>query len=156
MVTLRPFVATFPFSSGQSSRKRKTASGGNGDLLHRHIAERKPEGKILLRALREVAAGAGAVGMVGGQVADLEAESKKPTRTLVEYIHTRKTVALSRAAVRAGALVGGALGLDSSPVSIATALPLVWPFRWPTTFSMSKVGPTKPASALVVTPSYTK
>src|SRR2546430_1596646 len=61
-----------------------------------------------LRALREVAAGAGAVGMVGGQVADLEAEGKKPTRTLVEYIHTRKTAALIRAAVRAGALVGGA------------------------------------------------
>jgi geranylgeranyl diphosphate synthase type II len=61
-----------------------------------------------LRALREVAAGAGAVGMVGGQVADLEAEGKKPTRTLVEYIHARKTAALIRAAVRTGALVGGA------------------------------------------------
>ena len=61
-----------------------------------------------LRALREVAIGAGAAGMVGGQVADLEAEGKKPTRTLVEYIHTRKTAALLRAAVRAGALVGGA------------------------------------------------
>jgi len=61
-----------------------------------------------LHAIREVAAGAGAAGMVGGQVADLEAESKKPTRTLVEYIHTRKTAALLRAAVRVGALVGGA------------------------------------------------
>ncbi len=61
-----------------------------------------------LRALREVASGAGAVGMVGGQVADLEAEDKKPTRALVEYIHTRKTAALICAAVRAGALVGGA------------------------------------------------
>src|SRR5262245_24634305 len=61
-----------------------------------------------LRAIREIAAGAGAAGMVGGQVADLESEQKKPTRTLVEYIHTRKTAALIRAAVRAGALVGGA------------------------------------------------
>ena len=61
-----------------------------------------------LRALGEVATGAGAVGMVGGQVADLEAEGKKPTRALVEYIHVRKTAALIRAAVRAGALVGGA------------------------------------------------
>jgi len=61
-----------------------------------------------LRAVREVATGAGAVGMVGGQVADLEAEGKKPTRALVEYIHTRKTAALIRAAVRVGALVGGA------------------------------------------------
>jgi geranylgeranyl diphosphate synthase type II len=61
-----------------------------------------------LRAVQEIAAGAGATGMVGGQVADLEAENKKPTRALVDYIHTRKTAALLRAAVRAGALVGGA------------------------------------------------
>lgn len=61
-----------------------------------------------LRALREVAAGAGAAGMVGGQVADLESENKKATKPLVEYIHTRKTAALIRASVRAGALVGGA------------------------------------------------
>jgi geranylgeranyl diphosphate synthase type II len=61
-----------------------------------------------LRAIREIAAGAGAAGMVGGQVADLESEKKKPTRALVEYIHTRKTGALIRAAVRAGALVGKA------------------------------------------------
>lgn len=61
-----------------------------------------------LRAIREIAAGAGAAGMVGGQVADLESERKKPTRALVEYIHTRKTGALIRAAVRAGALVGKA------------------------------------------------
>lgn len=61
-----------------------------------------------LQAIREIAAGAGAAGMVGGQVADLESEQKKPTRALVEYIHARKTGALLRAAVRAGALVGGA------------------------------------------------
>jgi geranylgeranyl diphosphate synthase type II len=61
-----------------------------------------------LQAVREIAAGAGAVGMVGGQVADLEAENKRPTKSLVEYIHTRKTAALIRASVRAGALVGRA------------------------------------------------
>ena len=61
-----------------------------------------------LQALRDIAAGAGATGMVGGQVADLEAENKRATRSLVEYIHTRKTAALIRASVRAGALVGGA------------------------------------------------
>jgi geranylgeranyl diphosphate synthase type II len=61
-----------------------------------------------MRAIQEIAVGAGARGMVGGQVADLEAEHKKPTRTLVDYIHTRKTAALLRAAVRAGAFVGGA------------------------------------------------
>lgn len=61
-----------------------------------------------IRALQEIALGAGAGGMVGGQVADIEAEDKKPTKALVESIHTRKTAALLRASVRAGALVGGA------------------------------------------------
>ena len=40
-------------------------------------------GQAALRALHEVAAAAGAGGMVGGQVLDLEAEEKKPTRTVV-------------------------------------------------------------------------
>jgi geranylgeranyl diphosphate synthase type II len=61
-----------------------------------------------LQAIREIAVGAGMAGMVGGQVADLESEKKKATKALVEYIHTRKTAALIRASVRAGALVGGA------------------------------------------------
>ena len=61
-----------------------------------------------LQAIWEVAAGAGMAGMVGGQVADIEAERKKPTRKIVEYIHTRKTGALLRASVRVGARVGGA------------------------------------------------
>ena len=61
-----------------------------------------------LQAIWEVAAGAGMAGMVGGQVADIEAEHQKPTRKRVEYIHTRKTGALLRASVRVGARVGGA------------------------------------------------
>ena len=63
---------------------------------------------VALRAIGEVAAGAGMAGMVGGQVADIEAEHRKPTRRRVEYIHTRKTGALLRASVRVGALIGGA------------------------------------------------
>lgn len=65
-------------------------------------------GQAALKALHEVAAAAGASGMVGGQVLDLEAEKKRPTRAVVEAIHTRKTGAMIRAAVRVGALLGGA------------------------------------------------
>ncbi len=65
-------------------------------------------GQAALQALREVASAAGAGGMVGGQVLDLEAERKKPTRAVVEAIHTRKTGAMIRAAVRVGGLLGGA------------------------------------------------
>lgn len=59
--------------------------------------------------LTEVAASAGTVrGMVGGQVADIEAEGKRVDPQMLEYIHLSKTAALIRAAVTAGALCAGA------------------------------------------------
>lgn len=62
----------------------------------------------LLQAAAEIAEAAGARGMVGGQAADLAAEGTTADLALVEFIHVRKTGALLLAAVRAGALVGGA------------------------------------------------
>jgi geranylgeranyl diphosphate synthase type II len=63
--------------------------------------------------IREVATSAGTRdGMVGGQVADLEAEGKPVTRETLEYIHRSKTAALIRASVVAGAICGGASADD--------------------------------------------
>jgi geranylgeranyl diphosphate synthase, type II len=61
-----------------------------------------------LQVLSEIAQAAGARGMVAGQAADMEAESAVLDLPTVEMIHIRKTGALVRAAVRAGALLGGA------------------------------------------------
>ncbi len=59
--------------------------------------------------LIEVAAAAGTInGMVGGQVADIEAEGKSINPQMLEYIHRSKTAALIRASITAGALCGGA------------------------------------------------
>jgi geranylgeranyl diphosphate synthase, type II len=59
--------------------------------------------------LTEVAAAAGTInGMVGGQVADLEAEGKSVDPQMLEYIHRSKTAALIRASITAGALCAGA------------------------------------------------
>src|SRR5713101_6134865 len=59
--------------------------------------------------LSHVAASAGTLnGMVGGQVADLEAEGRAIEPTELEYIHRSKTAALIRASVVAGAISGGA------------------------------------------------
>jgi geranylgeranyl diphosphate synthase type II len=63
--------------------------------------------------LAEVARAAGTRGMVGGQVADIEAEGKSVTAEQLEYIHRSKTAALIRAAVVAGALCGGAGAADA-------------------------------------------
>ena len=51
-------------------------------------------------------------GMVGGQVADLEAERKTATPETLEYIHRSKTAALIRASVVSGAIAGGAANED--------------------------------------------
>ena len=65
--------------------------------------------------LSEVAGAAGTVdGMVGGQVADLEAEGKRVTPQMLEYIHRSKTAALIRASVTSGALSVGAAKEDVS------------------------------------------
>lgn len=71
-------------------------------------AQRARHPRRLLQAAAEIAEAAGARGMVGGQAADLAAEGTVADLALVEFIHVRKTGALLRAAVRAGALVGGA------------------------------------------------
>jgi geranylgeranyl diphosphate synthase type II len=63
--------------------------------------------------LTEVATAAGTVnGMVGGQVADIEAEGKRVEPPMLEYIHRSKTAALIRAAVTAGGLCAGAVPED--------------------------------------------
>src|SRR6202158_5052507 len=62
--------------------------------------------------VKEVSSAAGTVnGMVGGQVADLEAEGQRIEPEMLEYIHRSKTAALIRASVNAGALCAGA-GVD--------------------------------------------
>ena len=59
--------------------------------------------------LTEVASSAGTInGMVGGQVADIEAEGKPVDPQMLEYIHRSKTAALIRASITAGALCAGA------------------------------------------------
>ena len=63
--------------------------------------------------VKEVASAAGTVnGMVGGQVADLEAEGQRVDSEMLEYIHRSKTAALIRASVTAGALCAGAAADD--------------------------------------------
>ena len=62
-----------------------------------------------IRIIAEIGAAAGTVnGMVGGQVADIEAEGKAVDAAGLEYIHRSKTAALIRASIVTGALAGGA------------------------------------------------
>jgi geranylgeranyl diphosphate synthase, type II len=70
-----------------------------------------------LRILSSVGTAAGTQGgMIGGQVADLEAERRPVDGAGLEYIHRSKTAALIRASVVAGAIAGGAEQRDITRV----------------------------------------
>jgi geranylgeranyl diphosphate synthase, type II len=66
-----------------------------------------PEARV--RIIETIARGTGTVdGMIGGQVADLEAEHTPPTAEMLEYIHRAKTAALITASVASGGIYAGA------------------------------------------------
>jgi geranylgeranyl diphosphate synthase, type II len=60
------------------------------------------------RISAELAAAAGAAGMIGGQILDLEAEGSDPTLEQLELISALKTGALIRASVLSGAIASNA------------------------------------------------
>jgi geranylgeranyl diphosphate synthase type II len=64
--------------------------------------------QIAQRIVFEVAAAAGASGMVAGQAMDVVYEGKRGTKKIVNFIHRNKTSALIRASILTGALAGGA------------------------------------------------
>lgn len=83
------------------------------EVIVRHT--RRPEAAVA--CVRALAEAAGPAGMVGGQMADLEAEGRTDgTLEKLEAIHRRKTGALLCAALRMGAAVAGA------PEPVARAL----------------------------------
>jgi geranylgeranyl diphosphate synthase type II len=61
-----------------------------------------------LPAVRALCRGAGAAGMVGGQILDLQSEGAPVEALALRRIHAMKTGALFGAALRTGAILGGA------------------------------------------------
>jgi len=72
------------------------------------LARRLPSGHGVGAAVLELARASGTLGMIGGQILDLEAEGQPPTVHLVDHIHLMKTAALLRAAATLPAFAGGA------------------------------------------------
>jgi geranylgeranyl diphosphate synthase type II len=64
--------------------------------------------EVFPRVLAEITRAAGPDGMVGGQVVDVQSEGQAASAETLDYIHTRKTAALIRGALRSGALLAGA------------------------------------------------
>jgi geranylgeranyl diphosphate synthase type II len=78
-------------------------------LAFQVLSQLPVEAERRVKLIEELSTAAGTVGgMIGGQVADLEGEGKRPTADLLEAIHRAKTGALLRASLRMGAIFAGA------------------------------------------------
>ena len=71
--------------------------------------------RVIRDVVAEIADAAGTVGMVGGQVVDIESEGKAISAETLEYIHRHKTAALIRASLRVGARLAGG---DAAAVAV--------------------------------------
>ena len=82
-----------------------------GDALHTlafgTLAGSAAPPPVRLECVKRLAAAAGPAGMVGGQVLDLEAETRPPEARALESIHRAKTGALFDASAALGGLAGG-------------------------------------------------
>jgi len=82
-------------------------------LAFETVAAAPVDAERRVKMATEISTSAGTVnGMVGGQVADLEAEGKDVGPEMLEYIHRSKTAALIRASITSGALCAGAPAED--------------------------------------------
>jgi len=72
-----------------------------------HIATAPYDAQTRIKAVEILANCAGELGMVGGQILDIQSESRQCTPTEVIDIQSRKTGALFRAACMLGTLAGG-------------------------------------------------
>lgn len=83
-----------------------------GDALQSLAFERLTDAPLPNKAkvaiLRELAIASGHAGMCGGQALDIDATGQRVNLDQLERLHAMKTGALLRAAVRLGALAGGA------------------------------------------------
>jgi geranylgeranyl diphosphate synthase type II len=95
------------------------------------IATHTRPARAAIDCTRALAEAAGPAGMVGGQMADLQAEGRTDgSADALEAIHRRKTGALLRAALRMGAIIAGAdaprrAALDSYGRAIGLAFQIV-------------------------------
>lgn len=76
-------------------------------LLHESAIEMGTAPAVAAGAVRELCQAAGAGGMVGGQLLDLQSEGTPLPAAALRRVHSMKTGALFRASLRIGAILGG-------------------------------------------------
>lgn len=86
-------------------------------LLARGARELNLPAEIALSLIEEVAKACGALGMIGGQVADLKGEGRKVLPEELEYIHLHKTAELMKTSVMVGAAAARAEQKDLKAIT---------------------------------------
>lgn len=99
---------------------------------------------VTVKAIRILAEQAGELGMVGGQVLDMDAEEQELTEQGIYDIQCRKTGALIQAACQIGVVAASARSSSSTPRR-PTRRTSAWPSRSATICSTSSA--TRPSSA---------
>ena len=97
------------------------------------LEQRGVDPKVLLDVVQLVAKCAGPAGMVGGQALDITSEDKPLTLQQMKQLHEAKTGAMFVAAVRGGAMLGGADGGDLADHDEIRSTCSAWPSRSPMT-----------------------
>lgn len=69
-------------------------------------------------AVKELALSSGSLGIIAGQVADIEGEGRKVPLSHVRYIHENKTAALIRCSIRLGAMASNATPTEMKNLTI--------------------------------------
>ena len=72
------------------------------------LAKEVDDPRMAVKLIRQLAEAAGPLGMIAGQMADLEAEGTNATEELLRHIHTNKTAKMFRCAAAMGAICGHA------------------------------------------------
>ena len=94
------------------------------------LAEAPLPAAMALACLRTLATASGAAGMCGGQALDIDATGRQQALAELQRMHALKTGALIRAAVRMGALCGGADDIQLAALDrYAAALGLAFQVR---------------------------
>ncbi|MBN1594714.1 polyprenyl synthetase family protein [candidate division FCPU426 bacterium] len=81
-------------------------------------AKGTPAAAAVLDAIRVLAQSAGMAGMVGGQMADVDAEGQDVNIPMLQYIHTHKTGRIIQGALRIGGILAGATSEQLKALSL--------------------------------------
>lgn len=81
-------------------------------LMSRKTLRGEVAPRVALEVIDEISKAAGFMGMIAGQVVDIESEGKKVELPVLEFIHTHKTGTLISASVWTGGRLGGARDVE--------------------------------------------